>query len=187
MNNNLKKIVVSALFGAIISAGCFLIIPLPGGIPIVLQDMLAMLSGLILGPVCGSISVAVFLLLGILGLPVFSGKAGITVLTSGPSRGFLIGYLAAAFIGGMILHIFLSNKKEHSKAKEYITIAIAALIATIVVFVLGFIGFKTLTHKTIHETFLAIVVPFIPGNTIKLIIMIPLTRKFRKVVHNYLG
>ena len=64
MNSKLKGLVLSALFAALISAGSFLIIPLPGGIPIVLQDMMAMLSGLILGPVYGAIAVAVFLLLG---------------------------------------------------------------------------------------------------------------------------
>ena len=114
MNSKLKGLVLSALFAALISAGSFLIIPLPGGIPIVLQDMMAMLSGLILGPVYGAIAVAVFLVLGSIGLPVFSGKAGLHVITAGPTGGFLIGYMVAAFFGGLFLHILLNKNNSLS-------------------------------------------------------------------------
>lgn len=182
MNSKLKGLALSALFAALISAGSFLIIPLPGGIPIVLQDMMAMLSGLILGPVYGAIAVAVFLLLGSMGLPVFSGKAGFHILTSYPTCGFLYGYLLAAFFGGLFLHILLNKNKEHSNIKQYIVIAIAALVATLICFGLGIAGFMRVTHKTVAESVPLVVLPFIPGNTIKLILMVPLTKKFRKTV-----
>ena len=58
-----KKTVMTALFAALISAGCFIHIPLPGGVPITVQDMMAMLSGLLLGPLYGSASVLIFLIL----------------------------------------------------------------------------------------------------------------------------
>lgn len=182
MNSKFKGLVLSALFAALTAAGCFLIIPLPGGIPIVLQDMMSMLSGLILGPVYGTIAVAVFLLLGSIGLPVFSGKAGFHVLTSGPTGGFLIGYMIAALVGGLILSVFLNKNKEHSNLKQYIVIAIAALVATLICFALGIAGFMRVTHKTLAESIPFVVLPFIPGNTIKLILMIPLAKKFRKTV-----
>ena len=94
--------ILAALFAALISAGCFIQIPLPGGIPIILQDMLAMLSGMLLGPLYGSIAVFVFLVLGSIGLPVFSGKAGLQVITAGPTGGFLIGYLLGALAAGLL-------------------------------------------------------------------------------------
>lgn len=182
MNSKFKGLVLSALFAALTAAGCFLIIPLPGGIPIVLQDMMAMLSGLILGPLYGTIAVAVFLVLGSIGLPVFSGKAGFHVITAGPTGGFLIGYMVAAFVGGLILSILLNKDKEHSNTKQYIVIAVAALIATVICFALGIAGFMRVTHKTVAESIPLVVLPFIPGNTIKLILMVPLTKKFRKTV-----
>ncbi|MCQ2240215.1 biotin transporter BioY [Treponema sp.] len=182
MNSKFKGLVLSALFAALISAGSFLIIPLPGGIPIVLQDMMSMLSGLILGPVYGAIAVAVFLLLGSMGLPVFSGKAGFHILTSHPTCGFLYGYFLAALVSGLFLHILLNKNKEHSNLKQYILISIAALIATIICFTMGIIGFTHITHKTVAESIPLVVLPFIPGNTIKLILMVPLTKKFRKTV-----
>lgn len=182
MESKFKGLVLSALFAALISAGCFIIIPLPGGIPIVIQDMMAMLSGLILGPVYGAIAVFVFLVLGSIGLPVFSGKTGLHVITAGPTGGFLIGYFLSAIVGGLILAIFLNKKTEHSNARQYIFIAIAAIAATVVAFTCGIIGFMHVTHKTLAESFLMVVVPFIPGNLIKIAVMIPLAKKFRKTV-----
>ena len=43
--NKMKATIMVALFAALTSAGCFIQIPLPGGVPIVIQDMMAMLSG----------------------------------------------------------------------------------------------------------------------------------------------
>src|SRR5574344_2227740 len=127
--------VLTALFAALISAGCFIQIPLPGGVPIVLQDMLAMLSGMMLGPVYGTAAVLVFLILGCIGLPVFSGKAGLHVLIAGPTGGFLFGYLLGALAAGIILSLLLPTSKKQSTLKSYIAITVAGLVATIVVFV----------------------------------------------------
>ena len=182
MNSKFKKLVLSALFAALTAAGCFIIIPLPGGIPIVIQDMMAMLSGLVLGPLYGTISVAVFLVLGAIGLPVFSGKAGLHVLTSGPSCGFLIGYMVGAFVGGMMLSILLKRDEEHSNSRQYVSIFIAALAATVTVFLLGILGFMHVTGKSFTESIPFIVLPFIPGNTIKLVLMVFLTKKLRRTV-----
>lgn len=182
MNGKFKGLVLSALFAALTAAGCFIIIPLPGGIPIVIQDMMAMLSGLLLGPLYGTIAVAVFLVLGSIGLPVFSGKAGFHVLTSSPSCGFLIGYMVGAFAGGMILSIFLKRDKEYPIKRQYITISLAALAATVVVFLLGIVGFMHVTDKSFGQSIPFIVLPFIPGNAIKLVLMILLTKKFRRSV-----
>jgi len=107
-----KKLTLSALFASLICAGCFIQIPLPGGVPIVIQDMMAMLSGLLLGPVFGGLAVLLFLLLGAIGFPVFTGKAGLHVLLAGPTSGFLWGYFFAAVIGGTILALFELTQKH---------------------------------------------------------------------------
>lgn len=180
-------IILSALFAALIAAGCFIQIPLPGGVPVVLQDMMAMLSGMLLGPVYGTIAVFVFLVLGCIGLPVFSGKAGLHVIIGGPTGGFLIGYLLGAFAAGLILALLLPSSKKHGAAKSYIIISVAGLIATVVVFVAGIIGFKLVTHYDMAKTLAVVLVPFIPGNIIKLVLMVLLTKKFRPVIANYIG
>ena len=183
----LLNTVLTALFAALISASCFIQIPLPGGIPILIQDMLAMLSGLILGPLQGGISVLIFLMLGSIGLPVFSGKAGIQVIFGGPTGGFLIGYLLGAVAGGLFLKFLLPPESDFKTKKVYtiVMISISCIIATVVVFIAGIIGFKIVTSSTMTKTLAAVLIPFIPGNLIKIVVMVPLTYNFRKVISVY--
>ena len=183
----LLNTVLTALFAALISASCFIQIPLPGDIPILIQDMLAMLSGLILGPLQGGISVLIFLVLGSIGLPVFSGKAGIQVIFGGPTGGFLIGYLLGAVAGGLFLKFLLPPESDFKTKKVYtiVMISISCIIATVVVFIAGIIGFKIVTSSTMTKTLAAVLIPFIPGNLIKIVVMVPLTYNFRKVISVY--
>ena len=183
----LLKGVLTALFAALISASCFIQIPLPGGIPILIQDMLAMLSGLILGPLQGGISVLIFLVLGSIGLPVFSGKAGIQVIFGGPTGGFLIGYLLGAVAGGLFLKFLLPPESDFKTKKIYtiVMISISCIIATVVVFIAGITGFKIVTSSPMTKTLAAVLIPFIPGNLIKIVVMVPLTYNFRKVISVY--
>lgn len=204
-----KKTVITALFAALISAGYFINIPLIGGVPVTVQDMMAMLSGLLLGPLYGSAAVLIFLILGSIGLPVFSGKGGINIILNGPTGGFLAGYLFGALIGGLIIYFGLGKyrkRKESSVSEnsenaeinkncspkkdiyEVLIILSAALTATVIVFALGIIRFHLLLpNKTFREVLLITLVPFIPGNIIKIVIMTILTKKLRPVLLNYIG
>lgn len=183
----MKRAVLVALFAAIISVGTFINFPLPGLVPITFQDMFSMTAGLLSGPLLGALSVLVFLALGCAGLPVFAGKAGIQRITQAPAGGFLIGYLAGAVAGGVICALLLPRGKRHSAKKSAICAFAAGLAATIAVFAFGIAGFMRVTGYDFNKTLAAALIPFIPGNTIKLIIMSALTAKFRPVITNYLG
>lgn len=177
-----KKLVLSALFAALVCVGCFIQIPLPSGVPIAIQDMMAMLSGLLLGPVFGGLAVLIFLLLGAIGLPVFTGKAGVHVLLAGPTSGFLWGYLLAAILGGTILALLLPKKKA---AAQWVVITLAALAATAVLFVLGIAIGMRIINVGIEKALAIFLIPFIPGNIIKLVLMVLLTKKFRPAIAAY--
>ena len=179
-------LVLTALFAALISAGCFIQIPLPGGVPVAIQDMLAMLSGMILGPLYGAGAVVIFLVLGCIGLPVFTGKAGVQVILAGPTGGFLIGYLLGALAAGLVLAARLPLGRKHSPAASYVVITMAALVATFVLFACGIVRFMQLTGYGFGKTMAAVLVPFIPGNIIKIVLMVMLTKKFRPIVNSYL-
>lgn len=201
-----KKTVMTALFAALISAGCFIHIPLPGGVPITVQDMMALLSGLLLGPVYGSAAVIIFLVLGSIGLPVFSGKGGVNIILNGPTGGFLAGYLFGTFTAGLILYFaldarahnrraFVSGNDEQTSvppkknaAAEIMSIVTAAFSATVILFALGIARFCfLLPNKTFREVLFITLIPFIPGNLIKIAIMTLLTKKLRPVLQNYFG
>lgn len=187
-----KRAILVALFAAFVCVGCFIQIPLPGGVPIVIQDMMAMLSGLILGPLYGSLSVLIFLILGSVGLPVFTGKGGLDKITNGPTGGFLIGYLAAALVAGLIVHFFVKEENPESskttKVLNWIFFAVAAIVATVVCFVFGIWGFHRVKPDIpMQKVYEFTLIPFIPGNIIKLIVMIPLSKKLYPIVKRYLA
>ncbi len=185
--NNLKGMIFSALFAALISCAAFFHIPLPGGVPIVLQDMLALLSGMLLGPVWGTLAVFVFLILGAIGLPVYSGKAGIQVIISGPTGGFLIGYMLGALAAGLLLRFALNPKKDHAKAKIWILCICSAVLAEVVLFACGLGGFVRVTGKGLDVAVKACVIPFIPGMIIKTTLNVILTGSLRKRVQGMIA
>ncbi len=84
-----------ALCTALICVSAQLAIPLPIGVPFTLQVLMVMLTALILKPLYSVISLLLYVLLGVVGLPVFSGaKSGIGTILS-PTGGFIIGSSSA--------------------------------------------------------------------------------------------
>ena len=94
-----------AIFAAIIAA-----LTLPGelplatGVPITLQTLGVMLAGVVLGAYRGSLAVAWYVVLGLIGLPILSGHTGGFSVLAGPTAGFLLGFIPGAFVTGLIAH-----------------------------------------------------------------------------------
>jgi biotin transport system substrate-specific component len=91
-------------FAAAVAAASQIAIPLPfTPVPITLQPMLVIMAGMLLGPVAGAASMALYLAAGAAGLPVFTpiGAPGIARFF-GPTGGYLIAYPAAAYIAGLL-------------------------------------------------------------------------------------
>ena len=183
------RITFVALFAALICAGCFISIPLPGGVPITLQNMFSFLAGTILGSFWGALSVAIFILLGILGIPVFSGmKSGFAHLL-GATGGFLWGYLLGALLAGLILGLPKIEEKKFS-VLNILKIAFAYFIALICNYVPGIIWFIVSKgglsdSMTLHQVLLWTLIPFIPGDIIKWIVAIPVTALLRPLAARY--
>lgn len=96
---SLHRLVWTALMAASIAVGAFLIVPMVP-VPVSLQPLFVMLAGFILGPERGAAAVTLYVLAGVLGLPVFAGgKSGLPHLL-GPTGGYLIGFIGCAAICG---------------------------------------------------------------------------------------
>ena len=174
----LLKICFTALFAAFIAGGTFIAIPI-GPVPIVLQNLFTLLSGLILGPVLGSAAVALYLLAGILGAPVFAGFTGGIARLAGPTGGFLIGYFLMALIAGLIVG---APKKNVSIAK----LIIAVVTGLLVVYVPGLIWLKISTGLDWARTFMVGCIPFLIGDVLKGIVAVLISRRLRKTAANHL-
>ncbi|MBQ6824869.1 MAG: biotin transporter BioY [Clostridia bacterium] len=97
---NLKKLTVAGVFCGVLAVLSQFALPLPGGVPLTLQTFGVALCGFCLGWRYGGATVAVYLLLGAVGLPVYSSFGGGIGWLLGPSGGFLWGFLPLAVACG---------------------------------------------------------------------------------------
>lgn len=178
----MRKSIISAVFAALICAGWMMAIPI-GPIPIVLQNALAILAGLLLGPIFGGLSVLIFLLAGAVGLPVFAGGHGGFAVFAGPTGGFLVGYFAAAVIGGFIMKAIKTDQRNILLTCVFI--AAAGLAGFLSIYVFGLIWFKHALNLSWQATFLKGFVPFILPDLLKLVIVVPVTLKLRPIIQRY--
>ena len=183
----------TALFAAIICIGCFIKIPL-GVIPIVLQNVLCVLTGALLGGFAGAAPTAVFLVAGLLGLPVYSGGTSGLAVWLGPTGGFLPGYLLGALVAGLIAGKPGVEEKKITAARV-VRLTLGIIAGMIVLYIPGVIRFaywagaagKVPANKTaLAYTMAACVLPFIPGDLIKIVVAVPVALRLRPVVAQYL-
>ena len=158
---SIKGIVYASLFGALTAAGAFIVIPVPP-VPITAQTFFLNTAAVLLGGSLGALSQFIYVMLGVVGIPVFSGgKAGIGVIF-GPTGGYLLGFIIAAFMIGKI-----AGAKRGAGIFWHI---FAMLAGMVIIYSLG-ITQLALVAKISFKKALAIgVLPFIPGDIIKILL-----------------
>ncbi|MBU3189930.1 biotin transporter BioY [Clostridium bowmanii] len=162
---NTKKINIHhlTLIGVMAAVTCILgPLSLPIGIvPISLTNLVIYFSVYVLGQKRGTLSYIVYLLIGLIGLPVFSGFSGGFTKLFGPTGGYLIGFIFMAFISGIFIDKF-SNK-------IYMCF-LGMIIGTIVAYILGTAWLAYQANLTFNATLAIGVLPFIAGDLAKMVI-----------------
>ena len=97
---NIRMLTVSALFTALIAVGAFIRIPVPMW-PFTLQTLFTTLAGLLLGPRYGTLSCVAYMVLGLAGLPVFTGGGGPQYIFQ-PTFGCIVDFAVGAWVGGTV-------------------------------------------------------------------------------------
>jgi biotin transport system substrate-specific component len=151
-----------AVFAALVAASALVAaIPVGGlGVPITLQTLAVILTGLALGPGRAFAAVGLHTLLGLAGLPIFSGgRSGL----AGPSAGYIIAFpLAAAAVGWLAAVVIRRTVKFRA-----VFLFAAAMVASIVlIHGLGIAGMMVNAKLDFAKAFLADL-PFYPGDIIK--------------------
>jgi biotin transport system substrate-specific component len=131
-----------------------------GPIPITGQTFAVLLTGALLGSRLGAAAIIVYLLEGACGLPFFAAGAGGLLHILGSTGGYLVAFPAAAYITGAFA--------EHGWDKRYPTAAAAMAIGSVVVFMGGWAWFSLVTSTPPVAAFKVAVLPFIPGDIIKI-------------------
>ena len=193
MSKSILRTTFIALFAAIICIGCFIKIPL-GVIPVVLQNMLCILCAVLLGGIWAGAPTALFLVAGLVGLPVYSGGSGGIAVWLGPTGGFLPGYLLGAVAAGFIAGRPRIEEKKLTQ-KTVLRVSLAVLAGMIILYIPGVIRFsywataagKIPQDKTaLTYTLAACIIPYIPGDILKIAVAVPVALKLRPVVALYL-
>lgn len=160
----------AALFAALTAACSQLSIPMPWGVPINLATMAVFLAGAMLPLPYAIGSQAVFLLLGMVGLPVFSGFRGGLSTLAGPTGGYLIGYLLAVALVGALL---MFGKRT---APQMVGAMVVGLLGC---YALGTLWFMYLMEMGLAEALMMCVVPYLAGDAIKIALATMLTKKLQ--------
>jgi biotin transport system substrate-specific component len=167
---SLRAMVYASLFGALTATGAYIIIPLPP-VPITLQTLFMGLAGTLLGGRLGALSQGVYLLLGIIGLPVFAGgKAGIGVLF-GPTGGYLFGFIAAAFVIGKLTAL------RPRPGVVWLSLSLDA--GTAVLYALGVLQLSLVARLTPLKALAVGILPFLLGDVIKIALTAWIALKLR--------
>ncbi len=202
---NTRKTVLTALFAALIIVGAYIRFPLPP-VPITLQTLFVISASLLGGTAIGLSSVTIYLLLGAVGLPVFTAGGGLGILL-GPTGGFLFGLLPAALLAGIAGNYAMnlkdadlpkdlsdrageeSSKKQTPKEKRtYLLLClIFGTLATLAIYAVGvpFLKYnRSLSWKVAIQVGM---LPFLIGDTIKLIVSVKLAQMFAPRIREFLN
>lgn len=171
--NQLQQIVTASLMAALTAVGASIQIPL-GPVPMVLQNLFVLLAGLLLGSRWGAASMGIYLLVGAIGLPVFAGAKGGLAHFMGPTGGYLLGFVASAFLTGLIAQGPLNRTWKD----------VAAVMAgSIMIYALGVPWLKAVTGMAWSKALFVGMVPFLPGDVVKAVSAVVLARALRPAIN----
>ncbi|MCR4842653.1 MAG: biotin transporter BioY [Eubacterium sp.] len=154
----IKEMALTAVMSAVLCVLAPLSLPI-GPVPISLATLFVYISVYVLGTRLGTLSVVIYLLLGAVGLPVFSGYSGGIFKLAGPTGGYLIGYIPLAIISGIFVHRF---------AMKIVPSILGMIVGTAVLYALGTAWLAMSASMEFTAALAAGVIPFIPGDLVKI-------------------
>ncbi|HLZ57996.1 MAG TPA: biotin transporter BioY [Ktedonosporobacter sp.] len=131
-------------------------------VPVTLQTLAVLLTGAALGSKRGGLALLLYLAEGAAGLPVFAGGTGGFIWLVGKTAGYLWAFPIAAFVVGLLC--------ERGLDRRFLTSALAMLPGSLIIYLVGASWLIALLHLSMANAFIFGILPFIPGDLLKLII-----------------
>lgn len=183
--SGLQKSVVFVAAVGLLSASAWISVPFYP-VPLTMQTLVVLLVGGLLGPRLGASAVAGYIALGLVGAPVFhSGLAGPAVI-AGPTGGYLVGFVAAAFLMGLAVRwagrvgfgAVRQGQDEWSRAMDVrevpltgwaslLVLVLGVAAASIAIYAVGIPWLAIITGGDLHTAFTVGVLPFVLGDLLK--------------------
>ncbi len=172
----IRDMTAVALFAALTAVGAWISFPLPlSPVPIALANLFAIMAGVLLGKWLGALSQIVYLLLGLAGVPVFAQFSSGAPVFAGPTGGYLIGYVLAAFLTGLLV--------EHLPRRLPLTLRLtpAFVAGGAIIYLPGVLWLAHVTGMSLSSALLQGCYYFLPGDALKIIVAVILCRSLLQV------
>ncbi len=170
-----KGLALSAMFAVLLGVLSLASIPLPfDPVPVPLQVFGIFLIVSLLGPYYGTLSCLIYLMFGLIGLPVFHGGSSGLPLLLGPTGGFLISFPVASLIGGSI-----SRATAKTRRTDLALLGVSYGISLLIIYSLGTIWLMEYLHVTLGEAIILGTLPFVGFDLIKGVIAAPISARLR--------
>jgi len=176
-NKKILYITLTALFAALSAALSQLSLPI-NAVPVVFTQVSIFLAAGLLGWKWGTLSQLLFAAMGAIGLPVFAGMRGGWAYVIGPTGGFILGYILAALAVGLLLQRF---------GRSFKVVLPALLLGSLIIYLPGLPWLAHVMHMTtLRDAFLFGMLPYLPGDLLKVALCSALIPKLHKLLHNKL-
>jgi len=168
--NATGRLTLAALLCALTAVLAQVQIPLPP-VPVNLALIGVHLCGCLAGARTGAAAMAAYAALGLAGMPVLAGFAGGPSAVFGPTGGFVVGYIAAAWLEGVLMRRFSFSSRG---------LAAAMLTGTALCYVSGTLWFMAVTGSALPSALSVCVLPFLPGDLGKMLLAVQLCIRLEK-------
>lgn len=175
MNTKTKQMTFTALATAVICILSPFTIQIPiSPVPISLTIFAIYMAVYVLGMKWGMAATGLYILIGLVGVPVFAGFTGGVGKLLGPTGGYIIGYLFVAFVSGCLI--------DRYEGKRYMHV-IGMVLGTAVCYLFGTIWLAKVADMHFMAALSAGVLPFIPADAVKIIVAVLTGPKLRNALH----
>lgn len=178
---SVRSMIFTAIMAALICIAAPFSVPI-GLVPISLATFAVYLAGGLLGAKRGALAVVVYILIGAVGLPVFSGFAGGFAKLLGVTGGYIIGYVPCALLSGLL----------YDRTRRVWTLPVGMVLGTLACYIFGTAWFLiatadgAITGASVVSALMMCVVPFLPGDAIKIAAACALAMPLRARLGAYL-
>ncbi len=168
-----RRVLAVIVFAAATALGAYVYVPIPGTVvPVTLQTLFVVLSGLLLGPWLGMTAQLAYLGAGLAGAPIFAGGAGLSALL-GPTGGYLLAFPAAAWLAGRVAGA------PRPGLASLLRLALAAVLGGALILASGAAWLAPFVGGG-DKAIVAGVLPFLVGDGLKSVLALLSARAFRR-------
>lgn len=176
MKLTVKEMILCSLFSILIAVGAFIKLPI-SIVPITLQTLFVVIAGIVLGKKLALISVLLYIVIGLIGIPVFANGGGIMYVVQ-PTFGYLIGFAVAAYCIGLA-------SEKYSGVKSLILISVIGMLIIYIIGMLYFLWIQNVYYGIPYTwgwIFYYLFLVYLPGDLVACVVGAYVGKRVKQVV-----